>query len=95
MKARGGNEAGSTLRLEVIAFEPLNFWVGKRFTRIFPNFSGQLLFVLPSAPRIVRSLRQGLWIGGLRIPPGPEGSNGSLTSLVVVLWRTFFVAARN
>ena len=34
-------------------------------------------------------LRQGLWIEGLRIPPGQECSNGSLILLAVVLWRTF------
>ena len=36
------------------------------------------------------SLRQGLWTEGLRTPPGQECSNGSLTFLAVVLWRTFF-----
>jgi hypothetical protein len=34
-------------------------------------------------------LRQGLWTEGLRTPPGQECSNGSLTFLAVVLWRTF------
>jgi len=34
--------------------------------------------------------RQGLWIGGRPTPPGPEGSNGNLTSSVVALWRLFF-----
>jgi len=36
------------------------------------------------------SLRQGLWIEDLRIPPGQECSNGSLILLAVVLWRAFF-----
>ena len=39
-------------------------------------------------------LRQGLWIGDLRIPPGQECSNGSLILLAVVLWRTFFAVGR-
>jgi hypothetical protein len=39
-------------------------------------------------------LRQGLWIEGLRIPPGQECSNGSLILLAVVLWRTFLNLAR-
>ena len=34
--------------------------------------------------------RQGLWTGGKRTPPGPEGSNGSLTTFAVALWRIFF-----
>ena len=39
------------------------------------------------------AFRQGLWIEGLRIPPGQECSNGSLILLAVVLWRTFSVGA--
>lgn len=38
------------------------------------------------------ALRQGLRIEGRRTPPGPEGSNGSPTFLVVALWRLFFTA---
>ena len=39
------------------------------------------------------ALRQGLWTGDLRIPPGQECSNGSLILRAVVLWRSFLYRA--
>jgi hypothetical protein len=55
----------------------------------FPSLSPSLLLHdVDLARRFF--LRQGLWIEGLRTPPGQECSNGSLTFFAVVLWRTFF-----
>jgi hypothetical protein len=41
--------------------------------------------------RLVSPRRQGLRISGKPIPPGPRGSNGPLSRLVVVPWRSVFL----
>ena len=60
-----------------------SFSMASRISRFF----GQIA-CFPGLHARSCAFRQGPRIAGWRTPPGPEGSNGSLTCSVVALWRT-------
>ena len=56
----------------------LNCPLGQQIRETFTNPPRQSFVLVAAFPLPHNTPRQGLWSADLRIPPGPEGSNGSM-----------------